>query len=98
MAAYLIGRIRVDDPDTYARYAARTPDVIAQHGGRFLVRGGAVEPLEGPNTRSTRTVVIEFPDMERAKTFYQSPEYQEIAKLRWQAADGELFIVEGVTP
>ena len=97
MAAYLIGQIRVHDPDTYARYAARTPDVIAQYEGRFLVRGGAMEPLEGPDIRSTRTVVIEFPDMERARTFYHSPEYQEIVKLRWQAADGELFIIEGVT-
>jgi uncharacterized protein (DUF1330 family) len=95
MPAYLIGEIDVTDPEGYAPYRAQTPDVIAAYGGRFLVRGGAVEPREG-TPPAGRVVVIEFPDMATARRFYDSAEYQAILPLRLAASRGRLFLVEGV--
>lgn len=95
MPAYVIARMKVNDPDTYRRYAARTPDVIARYGGRFLVRGGRMALREGDSGQLDRTVVVRFDSFEQAQAFYDSPEYREIAKLRWQAAESELLIVEG---
>jgi uncharacterized protein (DUF1330 family) len=94
MPAYIIGEIEITDPETYKRYTARTPDVIAKHGGRFVVRGGNGEALEGASPR--RVVVIEFPDRATAKRFYESPDYQEILKIRLSASNGRLFLVDGV--
>ena len=96
MAAYIIARINVKDPDTYKKYTAQTPNLVAQFGGRFIVRGGRMELLEGDNPELSRTILIEFPSYEQAQTFYHSPEYQDIVKLRWQASDGQLVLVEGV--
>jgi uncharacterized protein (DUF1330 family) len=95
MSAYIIARIHVNDPEIYRKYTAQTPDAIARFDGRFIVRGGRMELLEGDNPELNRTVVIEFPSYERALEFYNSAEYQDIVKLRWQAADGQVLLVEG---
>lgn len=96
MAAYIIARINVKDPTIYQQYTAQTPGAIARFGGRFIVRGGRMELLEGNNSELDRTVLIEFPSYEQALSFYHSAEYQEIVKLRWQAADSQVVLVEGV--
>ena len=94
--AYIIARINVKDPETYQRYTAQTPAAIARFGGQFLVRGGRSEQLEGDQGAPGRVVVIAFPSYEQAQAFYQSSEYQEIVKIRWQAADSAILLVEGV--
>ena len=94
MAAYVIAEIEVTDPQAYEAYRARTPGVIAQYGGRFIVRGGAAEALEGEG-RPGRLVVVEFADMAAARRFYESPEYQAIIPLRQKASKGRLILVEG---
>jgi uncharacterized protein (DUF1330 family) len=96
MPAYIIGEVDITDPETYKRYTAQTPGVIARHGGRFIVRGGNGEALEGATPK--RIVVIEFPDRAAAKRFYGSPEYQEILKIRLGASQGRLFLVDGTDP
>jgi uncharacterized protein (DUF1330 family) len=96
MAAYLIARVHVTDQETYDRYRARTPDVIAQYGGKFIVRGGKNEVVEGDNPELNRMVVVEFSSYEQAQTFYHSPEYQEILPWRKQASQSQVVIVEGV--
>lgn len=97
MPAYMIAEIEVTDPDAYKAYASRAPDVIARHGGRFVVRGGAVELLEG-GPPPARLVVIEFPDAATARAFYGSPDYREIQPLRQRASHGRLVLVEGYAP
>lgn len=97
MPAYIIAEIEVTDPDAYKAYASRTPDVIARHGGRFVIRGGAVELLEG-GPPPARLVVIEFPDAATAHAFYGSPDYQEILPLRQATSRGRLVLVEGYAP
>ena len=94
MAAYIIAEVEVSDPETYATYRAQTPGVIERYGGRFLVRGGPAELLEG-DREPARLVVIEFPDVAAAKRFYGSPEYQAIIGIRQRAATGRLVLVEG---
>lgn len=95
MTAYLIATVRVDDPETYKKYTAQTPALVAKYGGKFIVRGGEVEALEGPESTS-RIVVIEFPSREVIRTFYHSPEYQDVAKIRHAAAESSFLVVDGV--
>ena len=95
MTAYIVARVKVTDPEQYKRYTARTPDCIASFGGRFIARGGEPVTLEGPDFND-RMVIIEFPSLERAKEFYNSPEYTEIKALRANAAVGEFVAIDGV--
>jgi len=94
MAAYVIGEIEVTDPGSYEEYRKQVPAVIARYGGRYLVRGGKVEPLEGGWTPK-RLVVVEFPSMEQALKWYRSAEYAPLIKVRHKASRGNLAIVEG---
>ena len=95
MKGYVIATIRVDDAEAYEAYRSRTGAVIESFGGRFLVRGGQVEPREGEMAHD-RVVVIEFPSMDRARAFYDSDAYQAIVPIRKAHADSRLFLVEGV--
>ena len=94
VTAYIIARVEVLDPAAYERYTVRSPAAIAAHGGRFIVRGGPVEALEGPE-ENRRVVVIEFPSRDAAAIFYRSVEYQEIVGLRHASAISELILVDG---
>ena len=94
MAAYLIYRATVQDADAYAIYMARTPGIIAQFGGRFLVRGGRTETLEGEQ-EERRTIIVEFPDFVTAKAFYDSPIYAEARDLRAEVAQVQIVITDG---
>jgi uncharacterized protein (DUF1330 family) len=97
MTGYLIANIDVQDDAAYDAYRSRTPAIIAQYGGRFIVRGGAITPLEGDmNVR--RLVILEFPSVDAARRFYDSPEYQEVIPFRTRASEGALLIVEGFSP
>ncbi len=95
MSAYIIGRITVTDPDRYPDYTAETPALIARHGGRFVVRGGAPATLEGPE-ETRRIVVIEFPSRAAVEAFYNDPAYEPVRTIRWEAAESELILVDGV--
>ena len=95
MSAYIIGRITVTDPGRYPDYTAETPALIAKHGGCFVVRGGAPATLEGPE-EIRRIVVIEFPSRAAAEAFYNDPDYEAVRAIRWEAAESELVIVDGV--
>lgn len=97
MPAYFIADLDVHDQGTYERYRPIAASTIAAHGGRFIVRGGAIEPMEGGWT-SKRIVIVEFPTMAAAKAWYESPEYQEGLKLRVAASTGRAILVEGAPP
>lgn len=95
MAAYIIAHLEVTNPQDFEAYRDAVPAVIAAHGGRYLVRGGAVETLEGDWTVS-RLIVLEFPDKAAAEGFYHSADYQRILPLRLANAEGTVVIAEGV--
>lgn len=94
MPAYLIANITVTDPKGYPEYREKVPAVIAQYGGKFLVRGGTLHPVEG-NLGVDRLVVIEFPDMDAARRFYYSPEYAPLLNLRLETARSQVAFAEG---
>jgi uncharacterized protein (DUF1330 family) len=94
MPAYIVAQINVSDPAKYQEYAKLAGPAGAKYGGRFLVRGGAKTTLEGEIPYS-RIVVTEFPDVESAKRFYNSVEYQAAREKRLGAADFNMVIVEG---
>lgn len=91
--AYWIGRVDVHNEEGYKPYSAANPAIFRKYGGRFVVRGGKFECVEG-GSRS-RNVVIEFPDYESAVACYRSPEYQANIKVRQPHAIADLVIVEG---
>lgn len=95
MAAYVIAEIDVKDPARYDEYRKMVPATLEAYGGRFVVRGGAAEALEG-SPDPARIVVLEFDSVEQAKRWWSSEEYREAKALRQQASDGRMIVVEGV--
>ena len=91
---YVISSVTVTDPVAYAQYAKGATLAIAKFGGRPLARGGRWEALEGEGRM--RNVVLEFDSFDRAKEYYNSPEYQQALKLREGAAIMTMIVVEGV--
>lgn len=94
MPAYFIGEIHITDPAAYDGYRPLAAASIARFGGRFIVRGGKVDLLEG-EPQPERVVVIEFPDADTARRWYHSEEYQAALKIRQSASRGRLFLVAG---
>jgi uncharacterized protein (DUF1330 family) len=94
MAAYVIAEVEVTDPEAYRPYTELVPATIARYGGRFLVRGGAAEVLEG-DWPQRRRVIIEFPSMEAARAWWDSPEYEKPRAMRRAASRGRLILLEG---
>ncbi|WP_137129932.1 DUF1330 domain-containing protein [Rhizobium sp. FY34] len=90
---YWIARIDVKDPERYKDYVAAAKPAFDRYGALFLARGGPATELEG--TARARNVVIEFASAQDAIDCFHSPEYQIAAKIRQEAADGELVVVEG---
>jgi uncharacterized protein (DUF1330 family) len=95
MPAYLVVETDIHDPERYERYKAASPGAIAAGGGRFLARGGELVVLEG-DWHPSRLVLIEFPDLEAAKRFYDSPAYLDARRLREGAARLNMVAVQGV--
>jgi uncharacterized protein (DUF1330 family) len=94
MPAYIIADVQVSDPAAYERYRPLAAASIAHFGGRFVVRGGKVDLLEG-GPQPERIVVIEFADADAARRWYQSEEYQSALKIRQAASRGRVILVEG---
>ena len=92
---YVIALVDIHDEERYGDYRAGTLGSLEPHEGRFIVRGGATECVEG-SWDAGRTVVIEFPSIEQARAWYHSDGYQELAKIRREASSGDIVLVEGV--
>jgi uncharacterized protein (DUF1330 family) len=95
MAAYLVVDIDVTKPEQFEEYKKLAPAAIAKYGGRYIIRGGAYETLEG-DWKPQRVTVVEFESMEKGKAFYNSPEYQAAIKARAGAANMKMLLVQGV--
>ena len=94
MSAYVIAEVEITDPALYEEYRRLVPATIARYGGKYLVRGGAVETKEGGWTPK-RLAVLEFASMDQAKKWYHSPEYAPVLALRLKAARSKLLLAEG---
>jgi uncharacterized protein (DUF1330 family) len=96
MPAYVIAEVTVTDPSTMEEYRKQVPATVARYGGRFLVRGGAHQTIEG-DWKPNRLVILEFPTMEQARRWYDSEEYREPKALRIKSGRTNLVMVEGVS-
>jgi uncharacterized protein (DUF1330 family) len=95
VAAYVISEVEMTDREAFERYRALAPATIAKYGGRYLVRAGATELVEGgPPPR--QIVIVEFASMEHARTWYRSPEYAEALRFRKDGLDRRLIFAEGL--
>ncbi|WP_169568667.1 DUF1330 domain-containing protein [Sneathiella limimaris] len=97
MPAYMVATITVTDPEQYEQYKALAPIAINKYGGEYLTRGGEMETLEGPE-QTQRVVLVKFNDMDTARAFYNSPEYQRAKAAREGAATGQFVILDGYNP
>jgi uncharacterized protein (DUF1330 family) len=95
MSAYVIVQVEVTDSAGYDEYKKMVPSSLAAYGGKFAVRGGTCETLEG-SWQPKRVVILEFPTMARAKQWWSSEEYRTAKALRQRAATSEMIVVEGV--
>ena len=95
MPAYAIADVKITDPEQYKQYMALSPAAIEAAGGRFLVRGGLHEVLEG-NWQPSRLVMAEFPDLASARAFYDSARYREARAKRAGATEFfNMVVVQG---
>jgi len=97
MTAYVIADVTVTNPEGYAAYRPLAAASVAQHGGRFIARGGAVESMEG-GWSSSRIVIIEFRSMAAARAWYDSPDYQKALTIRLANSTGRVIMVDGAPP
>ncbi len=94
MPAYAIFDVSIHDQETYEQYKKLTPAAIAAYQGEFVARGGKVLPMEG-NWIPERLVIVRFPSVEMAESWWNSPEYSEARAIRQQSANTRMVIVEG---
>ena len=94
---HVVNDMEITDPLVFDEYRKLSSATVAQCGGRFLARGGAAETLEG-DWSPRRVVMLEFPSMERARAWLDSPEYAPARRLRQRSANSRIIVVEGVKP
>lgn len=97
MAAYIMVQLTINDPEKFQTYAAQVPATIEKFGGRYMIRGGEYEVLEG-EWPQRRHVVLEFPDKATARAWYDSEDYAPLKALRFAASDGNAILIEGYDP
>lgn len=95
MAGYIIADVQITDREAYEQYKAAVPATLAAYGGKFLVRGGRAETLEG-NWEPNRIVILEFESVEKAKAWWSSQEYAAPKQLRQSASLTKMILVEGI--
>lgn len=95
MAVFVIADIEVLAPSLFEEYRQKVPATIAAHGGRYVARGGHTEVLEG-SWSPRRCVILEFPDMEHFRTWWDSPEYAPLRALRLRSTNSNLVVTQGL--
>ncbi len=95
MPAYVIVDIEITDPAEYEEYKKHTPASLVAYDGKFLTRGGTVENLEG-DWKPKRLVILEFPSMEKAKAWWNSPEYTPAKLIRQRASNTQMIVADGI--
>jgi len=94
MSAYLIYDVEIHDPEPYQRFMEQVKPLVEAFGGKYLVRGGPHEVLEGDWSPS-RIVLFEFPDMASARSLFNSDEYAPLMALRRSCSSGHIVLVDG---
>jgi uncharacterized protein (DUF1330 family) len=95
MPAYLISQIDIHDPTGYEEYRKLVGPSLAAYGGKFIARGGRIDVLEG-DWQPKRVVICEFESIERARQWYESPEYRPAMAIRQKTSDAKIILVDGM--
>lgn len=95
MPAYIIVDVEITDPKEYEEYKKHTPGSLVPFDGKFLTRGGAVETLEG-DWKPGRLVILEFPSVDKAKAWWNSPGYAPAKLIRQRASNTQMIVVDGI--
>ena len=95
MPGYVVAEVEVTDPAAYEEYRKLVPATVQKYGGRFLTRGGKTETKEG-GWAPARFVILEFPSLEQARKWYESPEYAPALAIRKRASKSKLILAEGL--
>lgn len=95
MPAYLISQIEVHDPQGYEEYRTLVGASLAKYGGKFVARGGKIDVLEG-TWSPKRVVICEFESLQRAREWYDSPEYKPAMDIRQKTSDANIIVVDGL--
>ena len=95
MAGYVIIHDEIHDQALFAQFRQRVAATFEAYGGRYLVRGGTIDVMDG-DWNPDRIVVVEFDSVDQAKAWFTSPEYSEIKEIRQKAATASIVVVEGV--
>lgn len=93
---YIVAEVKAHDAEAMACYRPLSQAAVEKYGGRFLVRGGASEILEGRWSPPERMIIVEFDTVEQAKCFYHSPEYAAAREVRENAAEMNMLVIAGV--
>lgn len=97
MTAYVISEVEIRDESVAEEYRKLAAESIAEHGGRYVVRGATPDPIEGEWPSGTRLVIVEFPDADAVRRWYSSPSYAKALVLRERALTRRLILAEGVS-
>ena len=97
MPAYLVAQIDVHDPAEFAEYRAHVAPVVEAYGGRYVVRTDRLERLEGTEPKG-RLVILEFPSMDAARSFYRSTDYAPLLRQRLASTASDILLAEGYVP
>ena len=95
MPGYILAKVNVTDAKKFQEYLIANPETVAKYGGKYIVRGGEKETLEGAPV-DKRVVIIKFPSYDKAKKWYHSTDYQNVRKIRSDAADVSIIVINGV--
>lgn len=93
MAVYIVSRVDITDPERMAGYMQAAPATVEAFGGKYIVRTGNIEVIEGTQ-RCDRVVVLEFPTREQALAWYKSDAYRPLRDVRWEAAKASIMLME----
>ena len=96
MAAYLVVDTNITNPELYERYKVIAKPLVEKYGGEYLARGGKLSVKEDTLWAPIRMVLVRFPSVQDAETFYQSDDYQDVLKISKQSADRTVIILEGI--
>ena len=94
MAAYLIGEVIVTDESWVSSYAKNVHDIVHKHGGKYLSRSANIEQVEGKPSEASLIALVEFPDLDAAKSFIDDPEYQEFRESRMNGSVSTAYIID----
>ena len=95
MSGFVIANINVKNSEAYKEYVGKVVDTIKKFGGEYLVRAGEYKVMEG-KWENPRTVVIKFPNYDKALEWYNSEEYKPVKPIRLTNSDGNMIIIKGV--